>query len=325
MVGVNSVLVEGVPNILSPLNDKHLVDRKDSIITFESETTEPGNIIYKRGHFKNKNNLKLVCQEWLPPHPKGALIIIHGYGDHGQTTLAEDARIFAKLGYAAFIFDQQGHGLSEGLQCYVESFDDLMEDSIIFIDDIQLRFPHLKRFIYSCSMGGAVGLLVSLKKPDLLNGGLILLAPLIKLDDTMVPNYYVVSILTLIASAFPSLPIVPGDNVLDRNIKDPKKREEHATHPLTYKGRARLGTGLAILKVTSHLQSKLADVKVPLFIAHGSEDKVSSPEVSKELYKASTSLDKTLKIYEGMWHGLTSEPECQIIFDDIIGWMSNRL
>ncbi|EGC38019.1 hypothetical protein DICPUDRAFT_29341 [Dictyostelium purpureum] len=283
------------------------------------------NIEYRKGYFVNSRGYKLVCQEWIPKNPKGVVIILHGYGDHGQTLLADDCKMFAKLGYASFIFDQQGHGLSEGLTAYIRDFEDLVEDSMLFISDIKFRFPTLKRFVYCCSMGGAVGLLVSLKKPEIFNGGLILLAPLIKLDENMVPNPLVVSILRWVSQSFPTLPIVPGDNVLDRSIKDPQKRLEHATHPLTYKGRARLGTGLAILKVTSYLQDHLKDVNVPLLICHGSLDRVSSPKVSEELYSLAKSKDKTLKIYQSFWHGLTCEETSYIIYDDITNWMKERL
>ncbi|EGG18287.1 putative phospholipase [Cavenderia fasciculata] len=282
-------------------------------------------ISYRSGYFCNSRGYKLVCQEWIPENPKGIVFILHGYGDHGQHMLADDAKEFARKQYASYIFDQQGHGLSEGLPAFIQDFDDLMEDSIQFIDDIASRFPKQKRFVYSSSMGGAIGLLVSLKKPEIFNGGLILLAPLIKLDDHMVPNQMIVNLLTWVSGYFPSLPIVPGDNVNALNIKDPKKRAEHANHPLTYKGRARLGTGVAILKVTSKLQQQMANVNVPLLILHGSEDKVSSPLVSQELYKVAKSQDKSLKIYPGMWHSLTSEPESDIVYGDIVHWMEERL
>ncbi|KAK5577686.1 hypothetical protein RB653_002631 [Dictyostelium firmibasis] len=280
---------------------------------------------YKKGYFINSRGMKLVCQEWIPKNPRGIVIVLHGYGDHGQTTLAEDCKIMARNGFASFIYDQQGHGLSEGVPAYIRDFDDLVEDSLLFISDIKFRFPTLKRFVCCTSMGGAVGTLVSLRKPDVFDGGLILLAPLIKLDENMIPNPILVSLLTWVSKSFPTLAIVPGENVLDRSIKDPQKRVEHANHPLTYKGRARIGTGLAILKATSFLQSHLEDISVPLLILHGSLDRVSSPTVSEELYKKAMSSDKTLKLYPTFWHGITSEKDADIVYNDIINWMIERL
>eukprot|EP01133_Synstelium_polycarpum_P000183 gene183-221_t len=298
--------------VLSVLVPYHITMSPQSIITHTGKVLLDNGITYKKGHFFNVRGYKLITQEWIPLKSRGIIIILHGYGDHGQTTLAEDALKFSKEGWSTFIFDQQGHGLSEGLPCYVRDFDDLVDDSIHFISDIIARFPDQKRFIHSCSMGGAVGLLLSMKRPDIFNGGLVLLAPLIKLDDGMKPSPIVIYMLTWLCMALPTLPVVPGENVLDRNIKDPKKREAHANDPLTYKGRTRLGTGLAILNVTSKLQTMLNQVTVPILIMHGADDRVSSPIVSEQLYQEASSKDKTLKIYEGMWHGLMSEPDSHI-------------
>lgn len=60
---------------------------------------------------------------------------------------------------------------------------------------------------------------------------------------------------------------------------------------------------------------------------HGEADTVTDPEVSKALYKQASSEDKTIKLYPGMWHGLTSgEPEdnIKIVFSDIISWLDKR-
>lgn len=60
---------------------------------------------------------------------------------------------------------------------------------------------------------------------------------------------------------------------------------------------------------------------------HGEADVVTDPEVSKALYEQASSVDKTLKLYPGMWHGLTSgEPDenIEIVFSDIISWLEKR-
>lgn len=47
-------------------------------------------------------------------------------------------------------------------------------------------------------------------------------------------------------------------------------------------------------------------VVIPFLVVHGSEDTVTDPDISKELYEKAQSPDKTLKIYEGFWHSLTA-------------------
>lgn len=66
---------------------------------------------------------------------------------------------------------------------------------------------------------------------------------------------------------------------------------------------------------------------MPFFILHGEADTVTDPEVSRALYERSSSIDKTMKMYPGMWHGLTSgEPNynIEIVFLDILSWLDKR-
>lgn len=68
-------------------------------------------------------------------------------------------------------------------------------------------------------------------------------------------------------------------------------------------------------------------VSAPLLILHGAEDKVTDPLVSQFLYEKACSKDKTLKIYEGGYHGiLEGEPDERIssVHDDIISWLDFR-
>lgn len=68
-------------------------------------------------------------------------------------------------------------------------------------------------------------------------------------------------------------------------------------------------------------------VTLPFFVLHGETDTVTDPEVSRALYERASSKDKTIKLYPGMWHGLTSgEPDDNIekVFADIITWLDKH-
>lgn len=69
-------------------------------------------------------------------------------------------------------------------------------------------------------------------------------------------------------------------------------------------------------------------VTLPFFVLHGEADTVTDPEVSRALYEKASSKDKTMQLYPGMWHGLTSgEPDenIQLVFADIITWLDKRI
>ncbi|KAL6515973.1 hypothetical protein OROGR_019278 [Orobanche gracilis] len=68
-------------------------------------------------------------------------------------------------------------------------------------------------------------------------------------------------------------------------------------------------------------------VTLPFFVLHGEADTVTDPEVSRALYERASSSDKTIKLYPGMWHGLTAgEPDdnIDIVFSDIISWLDKH-
>ena len=49
------------------------------------------------------------------------------------------------------------------------------------------------------------------------------------------------------------------------------------------------------------------------------------PAGSRLLYEKAGSTDKTLKIYEGLYHEILNEPEKEQVMDDMLGWMDARL
>ena len=54
---------------------------------------------------------------------------------------------------------------------------------------------------------------------------------------------------------------------------------------------------------------------------------VTDPSVSQALHQQAASNDKTLKLYDGMWHALTGgEPDesVELVFKDMIDWLAAR-
>jgi acylglycerol lipase len=69
----------------------------------------------------------------------------------------------------------------------------------------------------------------------------------------------------------------------------------------------------------------LKSVNIPFLVLHGSDDQVTDPKGSKELYDQASSPHKNIKLYPGLLHDILFEPERIGIIQDIIGWMDTRL
>ena len=84
-------------------------------------------------------------------------------------------------------------------------------------------------------------------------------------------------------------------------------------------------TAAELLKTIKKIQANMERLTVPLLIMHGTEDKWTNLDGSKELYQRSRSQDKTLKLYEGFCHELLSDVERLRVQTGIVGWISSRL
>ncbi|KAM7274770.1 hypothetical protein ACFE04_016636 [Oxalis oulophora] len=197
----------------------------------------------------------------------------------------------------------------------------------IFSPQFVEEYSNKGRFLYGESMGGAVTLLLHKRDPAFYNGA-ILVAPMCKISEKLKPHPVVVNLLTKVEEIIPKWKIVPTKDVIDYAFKDPIKREEIRNNKLIYKGKPRLKTALEMLRTSMNLEVTLNEVTMPFLVLHGEADKVTDPEISKALYEKAGSKDKTMKLYPGMWHGLTSgEPEhnIEIVFADIISWLDSRI
>ncbi|XP_057963910.1 caffeoylshikimate esterase-like isoform X2 [Malania oleifera] len=202
----------------------------------------------------------------------------------------------------------------------------LLMTAIIFSNQFVEEYRDMKKFLYGESMGGAVALLLHKKDPTFWDGA-VLVAPMCKISEKVKPHPVVVNILTRVEEIIPKWKIVPTKDVINSAFKDPVKREEVRSNKLIYQDKPRLKTALEMLRVSMSLEDSLNEVKLPFFVLHGEADIVTDPEVSKALYEHASSKDKTIKLYPGMWHALTSgEPDGNVetVFADIGAWLDKR-
>jgi alpha-beta hydrolase superfamily lysophospholipase len=57
---------------------------------------------------------------------------------------------------------------------------------------------------------------------------------------------------------------------------------------------------------------------------HGQADPIISPGGTRDFYERASSADKTLTLYEGMYHEITNETERQRVIDDLCDWLDKH-
>ncbi|KAG0583339.1 hypothetical protein M758_3G130100 [Ceratodon purpureus] len=289
-----------------------------------------GKDVHYDEEFIERRGKKLFTCRWLPVHQeiKALVFLCHGYGMECSVFMRATGIRFAQAGFAVFGIDLEGHGKSDGRRCYIENFQALVDDSISFFKSVREleEYRNKARFLYGESMGGALALHIHRKEPGEWSGA-VLQAPMCKISEKLKPPQIVTTILTKISGFIPTWKIVPSANVIDNAFKDPIKREEIRANPLIYQSLPRVKTALEMLHSSEELERHLDEVTLPFLVLHGEADRVTDPEISKELYQTSKSCDKEIKLYPGLWHGLTageSDDDIERVYSDIIDWLNKR-
>ncbi|KAL9230537.1 hypothetical protein vseg_005875 [Gypsophila vaccaria] len=288
------------------------------------------NIKYEEEFIRTESGLRLFTCRWIPKNQgqKALVFLLHGYAMESSIAMQGTANRLANAGYGVYGIDYFGHGKSEGLHGYIPSFYDLVRDCSYHFTKVCERGENKgkKRFMLGESMGGAVALLLHRKMPEFWNGA-VLVAPMCKIADNVKPNELVIKVLSKLGSVMPTWKIVPGKDIVDAAVRDPAKKEEARSNPYWYTGRPRVKTAEELFNASLDLENRLDEVTLPFIIIHGGDDQVTDPAISKLLYDTSISIDKTFKLYPGMWHALTfgELPEnIDIVFKDIIDWLDMR-
>ena len=124
----------------------------------------------------DKDGLKFYSRGWEPEKkPKAVVALVHGHGEHiGRYAHVGEA--FNNAGYALVGFDLRGHGRSGGPRGHTPSFEALMDDIDLLLDQVHSRYPGLPVFLYGHSLGGSLVLNYGLRrKPDVV--GVIATSP----------------------------------------------------------------------------------------------------------------------------------------------------
>jgi alpha-beta hydrolase superfamily lysophospholipase len=245
--------------------------------------------------------------------------VVHGYAEHSGRYQHVAERLVA-AGYAVYALDLRGHGRSEGRRAVVRSFDEYVGDISAFVERARERHPGVPLFVLGHSMGGLIVSLYLTRLPSGLSG-CALSGPAVKAAGNAARP---------LEWAFRALGrIVPGLGIatLDSSkvSRDPAEVAKYDADPLNYHGKMKAGLVGAFSKAVRTLEKRAPSIDVPIAIFHGGADGLANPDGSRVLHVRISSQNKSLRIYDGLYHEIFNEPEKDQVLDDVIAWLDARV
>jgi alpha-beta hydrolase superfamily lysophospholipase len=263
---------------------------------------------------RTADGLSLSGNRWLPDHdPSTVLCIIHGLGEHiGR--YEHIARYVTDRGYAVLAADMRGHGGSEGRRGHISSYEALMNDISLLVDEAASRYPDMPTFLYGQSMGGNLVINYALRRASPISG-FIASSPLLR-TATPPPRWK-----HLLGKHLRSLlPFLPLNNEVRAEdlSRDPEIVKAYKDDPLVHD---RLTLRFYDVLLAGEWAMRNAhELRVPALIMHGDSDRVTSYEASREFSELAGDIC-TFKSWEGFYHEIHNEPDGKLAMNYMLEWL----
>lgn len=253
------------------------------------------------------------------PAPKGWIIVVHGLDDH-LDRYAALARFLQESGYEVVLYDQRGHGRSEGARTHVAGFGKYVEDLERLREELQRErggAPHL----FGHSMGSVVALLAALRHPEHWRSVIVQGFP--SLPGRNIPKALealVRALGPLVSRLRVSSGIAPAELARDARVG-----EAYSSDPLV-QGNVTLGWGAEFLAALRKLDQGASAITCPLLILHGENDTIARPEGARRLARQADAAERKLVTYPGLKHELHNESERDRapVFAEIRAWLDRH-
>jgi alpha-beta hydrolase superfamily lysophospholipase len=252
----------------------------------------------ERGTLTGQGGFKLAYARWDHPAPKGRVVIVHGYGEHGER-YRHTAKWLHDLGWAVSSLDQRGFGRSEGPRGDATGIRPFAEDLAFFlrqerradadhagapprvVDGVPMPpLPVMPQIVLAHSFGGLVAMLTLLWHQDTLDG-LILSSPAIALRQSSRALQLLGHLLFWFA---PHMRLnIGGDK--SKVCSDPVLVQRYWADPLCHKW-ATPAFSAALAEGRRDLMPYGAELSRPMLLLEAGDDTVVDPGKSESLWAA---------------------------------------
>ena len=272
-------------------------------------------------NFKTSDGLELFGRVWRAQTDpaKGIVNLVHGVGEHSGR-YAHVAETLTKAGYHLAAFDLRGHGLSEGKRGHAPSFDQLLDDVTVFLQESQTRLgADLPVFLYGHSLGGLIVIDYGLRRSSSLSG-IISTGPALAL--AFEPPKFKLFIGKAMANLAPSFTM---NNALDVNAlsRDAAIVKAYQDDALVH-DRISAKLVMDMFDAGKYDLEHAAEWQIPLLLMHGTEDHISSAAASRQ-FKTSADGKVDLVLWESYFHEIHNDIGKEPVLETMVNWLDEHI
>lgn len=270
------------------------------------------------GTLQAADGVPLFYRQWLHPQPQGAVVMVHGLGEHGGR-YGELAALFHRLGLSVRIHDHRGHGRSGGARGSVAGSDDYLRDLKLVFDDFAAATQGMP-WLFGHSMGGLVAARFATGGLSRVRG-LMLSSPALAIRMSAFQKL-LLAVSTRIAPAL----AVPTSLPAQRVSHDAQVVQAYRDDPLNH-GKVAARVVNFMLAAMAQVQQDASAFSSPLLLQFAGDDVFVDPEGSRSFFARAPHVDKTMYCYDDAYHEIFNESAVRRkqAQDDLEKWLSAHL
>ncbi len=273
------------------------------------------------GEFVSPDGIKIFYRQYQAESERARMVLSHGVGEHSGRYGNVIERVLPK-GFSVWAPDHRGHGQSGGKRGHVLNFVQYLTDLRLTVELAKKDMPgEMPCFLLGHSMGGLIALDFAQHYPELIDGvvasspclGMVIEIPAVKkvLGSFM---SYVWPGMTM-GSGLDATKISRDENVVSVYKNDPLVHDRVSARFFT-----------ELLAAMESVNQQASALNVPVLMQVAGEDYLVNADSSKHFFEKLTLQDKTLHVYDDMYHEIYNAPQDQKerVLDDLETWLDKE-
>jgi alpha-beta hydrolase superfamily lysophospholipase len=256
---------------------------------------------------------RLFVRDWMVERPQGALVILHGLGEHCGRYL-HVARFLNEQGWSVRTYDHRGHGQSGGARGDAPDNEALVRDAEMMVANFA-RETGQRPVLFGHSMGGLFAARVA-------TGGKVPLRALSLSSPALaVPlNAFQKLLLRFMSAVAPGVAV--KNNVKSRYVShDEKVVKAYDSDPLVHdRITARLLNGM--LAAIDFAHANAASLSIPVQLQVAGDDHLVDAAGARAFHARLPAHLRTMHWYDQLYHEIFNELDARAVFEDLGQWLA---